>query len=46
VNDFVGQSQWSKDHCYGGTFSELRIYNVALSACQQRTLWSRGADLP
>jgi hypothetical protein len=46
VNDFVGQSQWSKDHCYHGTFSELRIYNVALDACQLRTLWSRGADQP
>lgn len=44
VNDFVGQSQWSKDHCYHGSFSELRIYNVALSACQLRSIWSRGPD--
>jgi hypothetical protein len=45
VNDFVGESQWSKDHPYHGTFTEFRIYNVALSACQQRTLTNRGPDL-
>jgi hypothetical protein len=43
-NDFVGESQWSKDHCYHGSFDELRIYNVALTACQQRTLYNRGPD--
>jgi hypothetical protein len=44
-NDFVGESQWSKDHCYHGTFEELRIYNVVLTACQQRTLLLRGPDV-
>jgi hypothetical protein len=43
-NDFVGESQWSKDHCYHGSFDELRIYSVALTACQQRTLVQRGPD--
>lgn len=45
-NDFVGESQWSKDHCYHGTFDELRIYSVALTACQQRTLLLRGPNVP
>lgn len=43
-NDFVGESQWSKDHCYHGSFDELRIYSVALTACQQRTLVQRGPN--
>lgn len=43
-NDFVGESQWSKDHCYHGSFDELRIYNAALTACQQQTIVKRGPD--
>ena len=46
VNNWVGESQWSKDHCYRGTFDELRIYNVALTACQLQTLYDRGPALP
>lgn len=46
VNNWVGESQWSKDHCYHGTFDELRIYNVALTACQLQTLSSRGPATP
>jgi hypothetical protein len=46
VNNWVGESQWSKDHCYHGTFDELRIYNVALTACQLQTLYERGPTLP
>ena len=46
VNDWVGQSQWSKDHPYQGTFNEVRIYNVALNACQLHTLLERGPDSP
>jgi hypothetical protein len=46
VNNWVGESQWSKDHCYHGTFDELRIYNVALTACQLQTLYERGPSLP
>lgn len=46
VNNWVGESQWSKDHCYHGTFDELRIYNVALTACQLQTLYDRGPATP
>ncbi len=46
VNDFVGESQWSKDHAYHGTYDELRIYGAALNACQLRTLFDRGPDAP
>lgn len=46
VNNWVGESQWSKDHCYHGTFDELRIYNVALTACQLKTLSDRGPTTP
>lgn len=46
VNNWVGESQWSKDHCYHGTFDELRIYNVALTACQLQTLYDRGPSTP
>jgi hypothetical protein len=43
-NNWIGQSQWSKDHPYHGSFAEFRIYDVALSACQLRTLVERGPD--
>jgi len=46
ANTWVGESQWSKDHCYHGTFDELRIYNVALTACQMQTLFERGPATP
>jgi hypothetical protein len=46
VNNWLGQSQWSKDHAYGGTYTEFRIYNAALSACQLSTLFARGPDVP
>lgn len=46
VNDFIGESQWMKDHAYQGTYSEFRIYNAALGACQLQTLFNRGADVP
>jgi hypothetical protein len=45
-NDWLGQSQWSKDHNFNGSFSEVRIYNAALSACQLHTLLVRGAENP
>jgi Concanavalin A-like lectin/glucanases superfamily len=44
VNNWVGESQWSKDHAYHGTFDELRIYDSALTACQLHTLFDRGPD--
>jgi len=46
VNNWVGESQWSKDHAYHGTFNELRIYDMALTACQLHTLLVRGPDAP
>jgi hypothetical protein len=46
INNWVGESQWSKDHAYHGTFDEFRIYNVALNACQLHTLLVRGPDAP
>jgi hypothetical protein len=46
VNNWVGESQWSKDHAYHGTFDEFRIYDAALTACQLRTLYDRGPDAP
>jgi hypothetical protein len=45
VNNWVGESQWSKDHAYHGSFDELRIYDVALTTCQLLTLVNRGPDL-
>ena len=44
VNNWVGESQWSKDHAYQGTFDEFRIYNVALTSCQLHTVINRGPD--
>ena len=44
VNDFVGESQWSKDHPYHGSYDEFRIYGAALTACQLRVLVDRGPD--
>jgi len=46
VNDFVGESQWSKDHAYHGSYTEFRIYDAALTACQLHTLLVRGPDTP
>ncbi|HEY6080848.1 MAG TPA: LamG-like jellyroll fold domain-containing protein [Polyangiaceae bacterium] len=46
VNNWLGQSQWSKDHNYGGTYDEFRIYNAALSECQLSTIYARGPTLP
>jgi len=45
-NDWLGQSQWSKDHNFNGSYSEVRIYNAALSSCQLHTLLVRGAENP
>jgi hypothetical protein len=43
-NVWVGQSQWSKDHAYRGTFDELRIYDLALNACQLTAIFERGPN--
>ena len=44
VNNWLGRSQWSKDHGFHGSYDEFRIYNVALSACQLATLRELGPD--
>ncbi|RYZ05458.1 MAG: LamG domain-containing protein [Myxococcales bacterium] len=46
VNCWLGRSQWTKDHPFHGKYDELRIYDVALNACQLATLRSRGPDVP
>jgi hypothetical protein len=45
-NNWLGQSQWSKDHNFQGTYQEFRIYDVALDACQLHTLLVRGPENP
>jgi hypothetical protein len=45
-NVWLGQSQWSKDHNFNGSFAEVRIYNAALSSCQLHTLLVRGDEEP
>ena len=44
VNNWLGRSQWSKDHGFHGTYDEFRIYSSALSACQLTTLRNRGPE--
>lgn len=46
VNNWLGLSQWSKDHPYRGKYNEFRIYNVALNECQLATLRARGPNAP
>lgn len=45
-NNWIGQSQWEDDPVFHGSFDELRIYNVALDACQLHTLLVRGPQTP
>jgi hypothetical protein len=45
-NNWLGQSQWSKDHNLQGSFHEFRIYDTALNACQLHTLLVRGPESP
>ena len=45
-NNWLGQSQWMKDHNYGGLYDEVRIYGAALNSCQLRTLFERGPEMP
>jgi hypothetical protein len=46
VNNWLGRSQWSKDHGFHGSYDEFRVYRTALSACQLATLRDRGPDAP
>lgn len=43
-NNWLGQSQWEKDPPFQGSFSEFRIYDVALTGCQLKTLLFDGQD--
>lgn len=46
VNNWLGESQWDKDHCFHGSYDEFRIYDQALNGCQLTTLLARGPDVP
>ncbi len=43
-NVWLGQSQWTNDHTYNGTYEEFRIYDSALDSCQIATLLQAGPD--
>lgn len=45
VNNWLGRSQYAADPHYPGTYTELRIYDVALSACQVDALTTLGPDV-
>jgi hypothetical protein len=45
-NNWIGQSQWDNDPVFHGSFDEVRIYDVALDACQLHTLLVRGPQTP
>ena len=45
-NNWLGQSQWTKDHNFNGSYDEVRLYNVALTTCQLHTLLLFGAADP
>lgn len=45
VNNWLGRSQYSADPHYPGTYTELRIYDRALSACDLAALSTLGPDL-
>jgi hypothetical protein len=45
VNDWLGQSQFTPDGNFGGTYAEFRIYAQALSACALRATLAAGPDL-
>ena len=45
VNDWLGQSQFTQDGNFAGTYTEFRIYGQALSACALRATLASGPDL-
>lgn len=45
VNNWLGRSQYAADPHYPGTYTELRIYASALSACAMATLAEWGPDV-
>lgn len=45
VNNWLGRSQYSADPHYPGTYTELRIYDRALSECEVSALTNLGPDV-
>lgn len=45
VNNWLGRSQYAADPNYPGTYTELRVYDRALSACEVATLTEWGPDV-
>jgi hypothetical protein len=45
-NNWIGQSQYSVNPPYQGSYNEFRVYNVALDGCQLQTLLIRGEQSP
>ena len=43
-NNWLGRSEYAVNPPYQGEFQEFRIYGVALSGCQLRTVLVRGRD--
>ena len=46
VNNWVGRSQYAADDYFGGTISEFRIYNAALTGAQLKTSFAMGDSSP
>jgi hypothetical protein len=44
VNNWLGRSQYAADPNYPGTYTELRVYDRALSECEVATLTQLGPD--
>jgi hypothetical protein len=45
VNNWLGRSQYAADPHYPGTYTELRVYDRALSECQVKALTDLGPDV-
>jgi hypothetical protein len=45
-NNWIGQSQYSVNPPFWGSYEEFRIYNVPLDGCQLHTLLVRGPQSP
>jgi hypothetical protein len=45
-NAWLGRSQYSQDPYLAAEYSDVRIFDVALTECAVRTLHERGADAP
>ena len=45
VNNWLGRSQYAADPNYPGTYTELRVYDRALSACEVAALTELGPDV-